>query len=125
MQNLGIHPDAVTANIRSSLNTFMPQGNLAALLEGESIEPPVLVATNSPKQPVTVTPDNYRLPLLSGMRPEVCPLFPPAACSNQLRKCVAMQSYPCNILVNDWLDCWTAQLANHAICLMHESGLHF
>ena len=71
MQNLGIHPDAVTANVKSSLSTFMPQGNLEALLEGETSGPPILVATNSPEQPVTVTPDDYRLPLLSGIKPEV------------------------------------------------------
>ena len=64
----------------------MPQGDLAVLLAGETEQAPILVATNSPKQPVTVTSDSYRLPLVSGTKPEVCNVKPgeEARCCNSL-----------------------------------------
>ncbi|KAK9843134.1 hypothetical protein WJX74_007541 [Apatococcus lobatus] len=70
-QALGITPEAVTANIVPGLNTFMPQGNLATLLAGETDQSPILAATNSLAQPIMVTAGNYRIPLLSGVQPEV------------------------------------------------------
>lgn len=70
LQALGITPEAVTADLPPSLNTFMPQGDLDALLAGETEQAPILVAMNSPKQPVTVTSDSYRLPLVAGTKPE-------------------------------------------------------
>ena len=71
VQALGLSPEAVRANLPPSLNTFMPQGDLETLLAGETEQPPILVATNSPAQPVTVTADTYRLPLLAGTKAEV------------------------------------------------------
>lgn len=71
MQSLGITPEAVTANIVPGLNTFMPQGNLATLIAGEVDQSPILVSTNSLVHPIMVTSGNYRLPLLSGVQPEV------------------------------------------------------
>ncbi|KAK9862584.1 hypothetical protein WJX84_008476 [Apatococcus fuscideae] len=69
-QALGITPEEVSANIVPGLNTFMPQGDLATLLTNETAEAPVLAGTNAKVQPVMVTPETYRLPLVSATMPE-------------------------------------------------------